>query len=47
MVKQKKISHDSLIVRAIENLKLCHDEQSKRDASGTNPRIKALRQGRH
>ena len=39
--------HDSQIVRAKENHKLSHGGSSQRKASGTNPSIKALRQGRH
>ena len=43
----KKRAHDSQIVRAKENLKLYCDGPSQRQASGTNQRIKALRQGCH
>ena len=39
--------HDSQVVRAKENLKLSYGGPSQRQASGTNQRIKALRQGRH
>ena len=39
--------HDSQVVRAEENLKLSHGGPSQRQTSGTNQRIKALRQGRH
>ena len=44
---KKKRAHDSQIVRAKENLKLSFGRSSQRQASGTNQRIKALRQGRH
>ena len=40
-------AQDSQIVRAKENLKLSYGGPSQRQASGTNQRIKALRQGRH
>ena len=43
----KKKAHDSEIVRAKQNLKLSHDGPSYRQASGTTPPIKALRQSRH
>ena len=43
----KKRAHDSQIVRAKENLKLSWGGPSQGQASGTNQRIKALRQGRH
>ena len=43
----KKRAHDSQIVRAKENLKLSHGGSSYRQASDTNPSIKALRQSRH
>ena len=46
MIIQRK-AHDSQIVRAKENLKLRCGMPSQRHASGTNQRIKALRQGRH
>ena len=46
-VETKKRAHDSQIVRAKENLKLSHGGSSYRLASGTNKRIKALRQSRH
>ena len=45
--KTKKRAHDSQIVRAKEELKLSHSTPSQRQASGTNQRIKALRQCRH
>ena len=38
----KKSAHDSQIVKAKENLKLSHGGPSKRQASCTNPPIKAL-----
>ena len=41
------MTHDSQIVRAKENLKLNYGGPSQRQVSGTNQRIKALRQGRH
>ena len=41
------MAHDSQIVRAKENLKLSYGGHSQRQASGTNQRIKALRQCRH
>ena len=44
MMKQSK---RLMIVRANEILKLSYSEPSQRQASGTNQRIKALRQGRH
>ena len=40
-------AHDSQIVRAKENLKLSHGVSSYRQAPGTNPLIKALRQSCH
>ena len=40
----KKRAHDSQIVRAKENLKLSYGGPNQRQASGTNQRIKALRQ---
>ena len=40
-------AHDSQIVRAKENLKFSYCRPSKRQASGTNKQIKALRQGHH
>ena len=43
----KKMAHDSQIVRAKENLKLSNGGPSYRQASGTNPPIKAFRQSRH
>ena len=43
----KKRAHDSQKVRAKEELKLSHSTPSQRQASGTNQRIKALRQCRH
>ena len=43
----KKRAHDSQKVRAKEELKLSHSTPSQRQASGTNERIKALRQCRH
>ena len=43
----KKMAHDSVIVRAKENLKLNYSGPGQRQSSGTNQRIKALRQGRH
>ena len=43
----KKRAHDSQIVRVKENLKLSYGRASPRQASVTNQRIKALRQGRH
>ena len=43
----KKRAHDPQTVRAKENLKLSHGGSSYREASGTNPPIKALRQNRH
>ena len=43
----KKWAHDSQIGRAKENLKLSVGGSSQRQESGTNQRIKALRQGRH
>ena len=42
-----KRAQDSQIVRAKENLKLSYGGPRQRQASGTNQRIKALRQGRH
>ena len=41
------MGHDSLIVNTKENLKLSYGGPSQRQASGTDQRIKALRQGRH
>ena len=41
------MGHDSQIVRAKENLQLSYGGPSQRQASSTNQRIKALRQGRH
>ena len=41
------MAHYSQMVRAKEILKLSHGGPSYRKASGTNPRIKALRQSRH
>ena len=41
----KKRAHDSKIVRAKENLQLSYVRPSQRQASDTNQRIKALRQG--
>ena len=46
MVKQRK-GLMTQIVRAKEELKLSHSTPSQRQASGTNQRIKALRQCRH
>ena len=43
----KKIAHYSQIVRAKENLKWTYGGPSKRQTSGANLRIKALRQGGH
>ena len=43
----KKRAHDSQIVRVKENLKLSHGGSSYRQASGTNPPIKSLRQSCH
>ena len=40
------MTHDSQIVRAKGNLKLSYGGASKGQASDTNQRIKALRQGR-
>ena len=40
----KKRAHDSQIVRAKENLKLSYGGASQRQVSGTNQRIKTLRQ---
>ena len=40
------MAHDSEIVRAKGNLKLSYGGPSQGQASGTNQRIKALRQGR-
>ena len=45
-MKQKKMTHNSQIVRAKENLKLSHGGSSYRQASGINLPIKALRQSR-
>ena len=44
-MKQKK-NHDSQVVWAKENLKLSHSGSIQRLVSCTNPRTKALRQGR-
>ena len=41
------MTHDSQIVKAKENLQLSYGWPSQRQASGTNQRIKALRQDRH
>ena len=41
------MAHDSQIVRAKESLKLSYSGPSQGQASSTNQRIKALRQGRH
>ena len=43
----KKRAHDSRIGRDEENLKSSYGGPNHRQASGTNQRIKALRQGRH
>ena len=43
----KKRANDSQIVSAKENIQLSYSGPSQRQASGTNQRIKALRQGRH
>ena len=43
----KKRDYDSQIVRGKENLKLSYGAPSQGQASGTNQRLKALRQGRH
>ena len=43
----KEGAYDSQIVRAKENLKLSYGGPSQRQTSGTNQRIKALRQCRH
>ena len=43
----KKMTHDSHIVRAKENLKLSYGGPSQRQASGINQQIKASRQGHH
>ena len=42
-----KRAHEPHIVRAIENRKLSYGGPSRGQASGTNQRIKALRQSRH
>ena len=47
MIQRKWLYHDTQIVRAKENLKLSYGGSSQRQASGTNQRIKALRQGSH
>ena len=47
MMNQRKMAHDSQTVRTKENLRLSYGGPSQRQASGTNQRIKALRQGRH
>ena len=39
------MAHDSQIVRAKETLKLDNGGTSQRKSSGTNQRIKAVRQG--
>ena len=44
---KEKRAHDSQIVRAKENLMLSYSGPSQGQASGTNQRIKALRQGCH
>ena len=44
MIKQKG-AHDPQIVKAKENIKLSDDGPSQRQSSGTNQRMKALRQG--
>ena len=41
------MANDSHIVKAKENLKLSYGGPSQRQSSGTNLRIKDLRQGRH
>ena len=41
------MGHDAQIVRAKEKLKLSYGGPSQRQASGTNQRIKASRQGSH
>ena len=41
------MAHDSQIVRAKENIKLSYGGPGYRQASGTNQRIKALRQSRY
>ena len=43
----KKMTHDSQIVRAIDNLKLIYGGFSQRQASGTDQRIKGLCQDHH
>ena len=43
----KKRAHDPQLVRATENPKLSYGVPSQGQASGTNQRIKALRQGGH
>ena len=43
----KKRAHDSQLVRTKVNLKLSHSRPSQRQASATNQRVEALRQGRH
>ena len=43
----KNRTHDLQIVRAKGNLKLSYDGLRQGQASGTNRRIKALRQDRH
>ena len=45
MIQRKRLM--TQIVRAKENIKLTYGESSQQQASGTNQRIKALRQGRH
>ena len=42
-----QMAHASQIVRAKENLKLSYGGPSQRQASYTNQRINAYRQGRH
>ena len=41
------MAHDTRIVRAKENLQLSYGGLRQRQVSGTNQRIKALRQGPH
>ena len=43
----EKMAHDSQIVRAKKKLRLNNSWPSFRQASGTNPPIKALRQSHH
>ena len=47
VIHRKGLMTHSQIVRAKENLKLSYGGPSQRHTSGTNQRIKALRQGRH